>query len=83
VVILPPTFLDKIDSLRESASRAREFVVVHPTTPPLPEPFFKRGVTMVASMMIIDPDSVFKHVQEGAGTTLFKNYCRKIAFQKN
>jgi len=82
VVILPPTFLDGIDELRKSASRARDFVVVHPTTPPLPEPFFKHGVTMVASMMILDPDSVLKHVMEGAGTTLFKNFCRKIAFQK-
>jgi len=83
VVIIPPSFLDRIDQLRKHASRARDFVVVHPTTPPLPEPFFKRGVTMVASMMILDPDSVLKHVMEGSGTTLFKSFCRKIAFQNN
>jgi len=83
VVIFPPTFLGKIDELRKSASNAREFAVVHPTTPPMPEPFFKRGVTLVASMMILSPDLVLKHVMEGAGTTLFKRFCRKIAFKNN
>jgi len=82
VVIVPPNFLDKIDELRKCASRARDFVVVHPTIPPLPEPFFNRGVTMVGSMMIRDTDSVFQMVMEGAGTTLFKNFCRKIVFLK-
>lgn len=83
VVILPPTFMDKIESFREYASRARHFVVAHPTTPPLPEPFFKRGVTMVASVMILNPNSVLKHVMEGAGTTLFKKFCKKIVFMKD
>jgi len=83
VVILPPTFMEKIETFRQYASNARHFVVVHPTTPPLPEPFFKRGVTMVASMMILDSDSVFKHVLEGAGTTLFKKFCKKIVFKKD
>jgi len=80
VVIIPPTMLDKIDEIRRIASRVRDFVVVHPTTPPLPEPFFKRGVTMVATMMILDAESLFRHVMEGAGTTLFKKFCEKIAF---
>jgi len=80
VVIIPPTMLDKIDEIRRMASRARDFVVVHPTTPPLPEPFFKRGVTMVATMMILDADSLLRYVMEGAGTALFKKFCEKIAF---
>jgi uncharacterized protein (DUF4213/DUF364 family) len=83
VVILPPTFMDKVEDLRQYASRARHFVVVHPTTPPLPEPFFKRGVTMVASMMILDAESLLRHVLEGAGTTLFKKFCKKIVFLKD
>jgi len=80
VVIIPPTILDKIDEIRRSAHRARDFVVVHPTTPPLPKPFFVRGLTMVATMMILDADSLFRYVMEGAGTTLFKKFCEKIAF---
>jgi len=83
VVIFPPTLMEKIDDLRAQASRARDFAVVHPTTPPLPEPFFKRGVTLVASMKILNPDAVLRHVMEGAGTTLFKKFCRKIAFKKS
>jgi len=83
VVILPPTFMERIENLRGYASNARHFVVAHPTTPPLPEPFFKRGVTLVASMMIQDHSLMFKYVMEGAGTTLFKRFCKKIVFKKN
>jgi len=81
VVVLPPTLLDKIEEVRKLAVNAREIVLAHPTVPPLPKPFFERGVTMVASMMILDPDSVLKFVMEGAGTTLFKRFCRKIVFR--
>lgn len=83
IVVLPPPFIDKIQEIRRLASRARELVVVHPTTPPLPEPFFKRGVTMVATMMILDSDSLFRYVMEGAGTTMFKSFCKKILFKAN
>ncbi len=83
IVIFPPTFLAKIDVLRKFASEAREFVLVHPTTPPLPEPFFERGVTMVASMMILDPGSLTRYIMEGAGTTLFKKFCKKIIFKQS
>jgi len=82
VVIVPPAFMERIEGFRMLASKARHFVVVHPTTPPLPEPFFKRGVTVVASMIVVEPEQVLKHVMEGAGTTLFKRFCRKIAFMR-
>lgn len=81
IIIFPPTFIDQIDKIRKWASRAREVVLVHPTTPPLPEPFFEHGVTLVASMKILDANSLVKYVMEGAGTTLFKRFCRKIAFK--
>jgi len=83
IVLFPPTQLREIDSLRKFASKTREFVLVHPTTPPLPEPFFKRGVTMLASMMILNPDSLTRYTMEGAGTTLFKKFCKKIVFKQN
>ena len=81
IVIFPPTFIDRIDKIRKWASRAREIVLVHPTTPPLPEPFFEHGVTLVASMKILDANSLVRYVMEGAGTTLFKKFCKKIAFK--
>jgi len=82
VVVLPPAFLNKIEEVRRFASKAREIVFAHPTVPPFPEPFFERGVTMVASMMVLNPDSLFRFVMEGAGTTLFKRFCRKIVFRR-
>jgi len=82
IIIFPPTLLRRIDVITSFASKSREIVLVHPTTPPLPEPFFKRGVTMVASMMITDPESLAQHVMEGAGTSLFKKFCRKIVFRR-
>jgi len=82
IVIFPPTFIDQIDKIRKWASRARELVLVHPTTPPFPEPFFEHGVTLVASMKILDVNSLVRYVMEGAGTTLFKRFCKKIAFKR-
>jgi len=81
VVVLPPAFLNRIEEVRKYASNAREIVFVHPTIPPFPKPFFERGVTMVASMIILNPDSVLKFVMEGAGTTMFKRFCKKIVFR--
>jgi uncharacterized protein (DUF4213/DUF364 family) len=83
VVIFPPTFLGKITMLRRFASKARELVLVHPTVPPLPEPFFKQGVTLVASMMILDAEALTRYIMEGAGTTLFKKLCKKIVFKRD
>lgn len=82
IVIFPPSFIDQIDKIKEWALNARELVLVHPTTPPLPEPFFEHGVTLVASMKILDADSLIRYVMEGAGTTLFKKFCKKIAFRR-
>jgi len=81
IVIFPPTFIDQIDKIKKWASKARELVLVHPTTPPLPRPFFEHGVTMVASMKILDANLLIKYIMEGAGTTLFKKFCKKIVFK--
>jgi len=81
VVIFPPAFIDQIDDIRKWALRARELVLVHPTTPPLPKPFFEHGVTLVASMKILDANLLLRYVMEGAGTTLFKRFCKKIVFK--
>jgi hypothetical protein len=32
-------------------------------------------------MRILDADSLMRYVMEGAGTTLFKRFCRKIVFK--
>jgi len=81
IVIFPPSSIDQIDKIKKWALKAKELCLVHPTTPPLPEPFFKRGVTLVASMKILDANSLIRYVMEGAGTTLFKRFCKKIAFR--
>lgn len=81
IVIFPPAFIDQIDEIKKWALKARELVLVHPTTPPLPDPFFEHGVTLVASMKILDADSLVRYVIEGAGTTLFKRFCKKIVFK--
>lgn len=81
VLVLPPAFLDKLEEVRKFAVNLREIVFVHPTIPPFPKPFFRRGVTMVASMLILSPNSVLRFVMESAGTTLFKKFCKKIVFR--
>ena len=77
VVIFPPTFIDQINKIRKWASTARELVLAHPTTPPLPEPFFKRGVTLVASMKILDANSLVRY-DERLEQHCSRDFARKL-----
>jgi len=61
----------------ELASDARERVVVGASVPLLPEPFAKRGVTILAGVQFTDPTSAFRVVMEGGGTADLRPYSRK------
>jgi len=62
----------------ELASDARERVVVGASVPLLPEPFAKRGVTILAGVRFTDPTSAFRVVMEGGGTADLRPYSRKM-----
>ncbi len=63
----------------ESCGEAREVVLVGPTASLYPEPFFKRGVTVMGGVRITNSDQVMKILTEGgSGYDLFEKYADRI-----
>ena len=56
---------------------AREIAVVGPSAGMIPEPLFARGVTILSSMQVMEPNAVLRTIEEGKGTPIFKQYCEK------
>jgi uncharacterized protein (DUF4213/DUF364 family) len=66
-----------LEELLTWSTYAREVAVVGPTAGFLPEPVFRRGVTMISGMQVLSPEKVLAVIEEGGGTPHFKPYCRK------
>jgi uncharacterized protein (DUF4213/DUF364 family) len=83
VVVLSATALlnRTIDGLLGSCKAAREIAVLGPTTPFLPEPFRKRGVTILSGIQVIDSPRVLQIVSEAGGTRSFGKAIRKLALR--
>jgi uncharacterized protein (DUF4213/DUF364 family) len=83
VVILTATALlnRTIDGLLDSCKAAREIAVLGPTTPFLPEPFRKRGVTILSGVQVIDSPRVLQIVSEAGGTRSFGKAIRKLTLR--
>ena len=65
------------------SSRAREVVLSGPTASMIPDPFFKRGVTVMGGVKIIDADRMLKVISEaGSGYALQKECAAKMLFKK-
>lgn len=72
---------DELISLRGAA---REVVLLGPSAPLYPAPFFERGITAVMGTQILDPITMLTIVSEAGGTKKLHKYCgEKIAFRKN
>ena len=61
-----------IDRLIELSEGAREIAVVGASASVLPDPLFKRGVTCVGGIKVLDPDKLMQIVAEGGGTQQLK-----------
>jgi len=62
--------------------KAREVVLVGPTASLYPEPFFRRGVTVMGGVRITDADQVMKILTEGgSGYDLFEKYADRIVIK--
>lgn len=72
---------DELLSLRGSA---REVVLLGPSAPLYPAPFFERGITAVMGTRIFDPLTMLTLASEAGGTKKLHQYCgEKVAFRKN
>jgi len=59
------------------SENAREIAVVGPSAGMMPDPLFTRGVTILSSMNIMEPNAVLQTIESGKGTPYFKQYCNK------
>jgi uncharacterized protein (DUF4213/DUF364 family) len=80
IVVLSATTLlnHTIDALLDSCKAAREIAILGPSTPLLPEPFRKRGVTILSGVQVIDTPRVLRVVSEAGGTRSFGKAIRKL-----
>ena len=68
-----------LDELLSACTKAREIILAGPTASMWPEPFFKRGVTVMAGISIDGPDKLLQVVSEGGSGYFFTGFARKIA----
>ncbi|WP_410508495.1 DUF364 domain-containing protein [Methanosarcina hadiensis] len=86
VIILSASTLANrtFDELLSFRRAAREVVLLGPTTPLYPAPFFERGITAIMGTRIIDPLTMLTVVSEAGGTKKLHQYCgEKVAFRKS
>lgn len=68
-----------LDEILALCSHAREVVLAGPTASAWPEPFFKRGVTVMGGISISNADKLLQVVSEGGSGYFFTGPARKIA----
>ncbi len=86
VIILSASTLanQTFDELLSLRGEAREVILLGPSAPLYPKPFFERGVTAVMGTRILDPWTMLTVVSEAGGTKKLHQYCgKKVAFRKN
>ncbi|MGA9188900.1 MAG: DUF364 domain-containing protein [Methanosarcina sp.] len=86
VIILSASTLANrtFDELLTLRGGAREVILLGPSAPLYPEPFFKRGITAVMGTRILDPLTMLTIVSEAGGTKKLHQYCgEKVAFRKS
>lgn len=86
VIILSASTLANrtFDELLSFRGTAREVVLLGPSAPLYPAPFFERGINAVMGTRIIDPRKMLTVVSEAGGTKKLHQYCgEKVAFRKS
>jgi uncharacterized protein (DUF4213/DUF364 family) len=70
-----------IDRLLELSKGAREVGLVGPTASMIPDPFFKRGVTIMGGIRVIKPRKMLRIISEGGGVPHFKDACKEVVIR--
>ena len=80
VVISATTLINHtLDDLLTHVNKARQRVILGPSTPMIPEIFQKHGVTLLSGMQVVDPEYILRVVSEGGGTRRFGRGVRKLS----
>lgn len=83
IIISASTLANRtFDELLSSRGAAREVVLLGPSAPLYPVPFFSRGITAIMGTRIIDPLKMLTVISEAGGTKKLHQFCgEKVAFQ--
>lgn len=84
ILITGSTLVNKtIDEILRFRGRAREVVLLGPTASVTPQPLFRKGVTAVMGIKILDPRRMMRIISEAGGTRHLLSTCaKKTAFIK-
>jgi len=84
VIITGTTIVNHtFDHILSSVRNGVRAAIIGPTASMIPDAFFKKGVTIMAGVQILDPDSMIKILKEGGSAYhLLKECSEKIAFVK-
>lgn len=85
VIILSASTLANrtFDELLSLRGAAREVILLGPSAPLYPAPFFDRGITAIMGTRIFDPLTMLTVVSEAGGTKKLHRQCgEKVAFKK-
>jgi uncharacterized protein len=86
VIILSASTLANrtFDELLALRGAAREVILLGPSAPLYPKPFFERGITAVMGTQILDSLTMLTVVSEAGGTKKLQACCgKKVAFRKS
>jgi len=84
IIISASTLVNKtFDGLLAQKAIAREVILLGPSAPLYPEPFFQRGITAIMGTRIFDPIAMLTIISEAGGTKKLHRYCgEEVAFRK-
>jgi len=71
-----------IEEYLKHGGDAEEVIVLGPTASMLPDPFFKRGATIVAGIQILNPDAALDIISHSGGARDLGDSARKIYFMR-
>lgn len=84
IIISASTLANRtFDELLSYLGTAREVILLGPSAPLYPVPFFSRGITAIMGTRITDPWTMLTVVSEAGGTKKLHKYCgEKVAFRR-
>lgn len=85
IIISASTLANRtFDELLSLRGTAREVILLGPSAPLYPTPFFERGITALMGTRILDPMVMLTIVSEAGGTKKLHKYCgEKVAFRRS
>jgi uncharacterized protein (DUF4213/DUF364 family) len=84
VIVTATSLVNKTaDKVLSFAKAAREICFLGPSQPLAPEPFRKRGVTLISGVQVVDVNRAFEIISAGGGTRELKDTMRKLNIRLN